>query len=233
MVALMLYGCGERAGTKQGSDKTSAPGKRLPDAAAKYVEIAPGMTSLIAEGKLKADTDAEYVFRGEAGSLLVVHATTPKEDPEVSVYRADTGAKLDEAHKNPTFWIGWLPATIGYLVVLHHIGKETEYALEIEVPRVIHFDEATSSAKIMAWAPPVAPIAYLIPKGMKRKLSAELISDSANSYITIHGLDDGRAILNAQKGLRNFEGELPQQDSILRVHQSAGGGEFTLRLALK
>ena len=230
---LLLTGCGGVAGPKKEVEAPAASGKRMPGSSAAHLTFPSGTTSLIVEGKLQPSVDTEFVIGEEAGSLILVHAMSPKHDPKVSVYRADTGAQIDDGHRNTSFFSGRLPATLGYLVVVHHVGMETEYALEIEVPRELHLDPKTSTAKITAWAPAGAPVTYLVRKSAKRAFSAELTSAPANAFLTLNVVDDGRALLKAEASARKFSGELPDQDSILRVHQGSASGDFTLALALK
>lgn len=234
LIALVLTagGCGTKPESRQEA-AAEAVGTRKPSATAATVTMPSGMTSLLLEGKLKADADAEFVIGEESGSLLLVHAMTPKQDLQVSVYRADTGTKLEDAHKNPSFWAGRVPATLGYLVVLHHTGQETEYALEIEVPRELSLDNAAPAKKLSGWASAGAPVAYLIPKGVGRKVTVRLTTASPGGFLTIHGLDDGQPALKAEKRAAQFSGELPQQDTILKIHQGAKAGPFTLQAALQ
>jgi len=97
-----------------------------------------------------------------------------EEDLELSVYRMDTGDVLPDDDGVDSFWKGRFPATIGYLVEVGEANAETDYALEVEVPRRLYFDAETSAANVTSVAAPEELIAYLIEGTQGQILAAEL-----------------------------------------------------------
>lgn len=232
----LLSSCGQGGGSgarKEQSAQTasSTAATRKPSPKATSINITPGMSALAFEGQLKANEDAEFVIGEEAGSLLHVHALASGKDLEVAVYRADTGEKLSDGHENPSFWSGRLPLTMGYLIVVHGTPEDTDYALELEVPRRLHLDGVPDSS-VNAWAPAGVPIAFLVPANAKRNLSLDLKDSSPGAFLTVQRLDNGSLIQNAVARSASFTGELPASvDTLVRVYQGTKPGPFTLHVS--
>lgn len=229
--SITLIGCGSSKDSAK-SDAAPAPQStsRLPGQSAKHVELPAGTTSFVTEGKLPAGENAEYVISGKQSSLVMIHAFAPGADMKLVVYRMDNGQILDDEHKNSSFWKGRLPATLGYLVEVQTTGKDTEYALEVEVPRTLHLEPGKSS-KITSWAPPSAPVAYIIPRAGDRTLIADLKA-AAGGHLTLSGLDEGDKLVAAAANARTLKNQLSAgQDYILRVYAGDKGGDFTLTVS--
>lgn len=235
-------GCGgSHEGGQARSDATAsaepppispAPETRKASAAVKQVGIAPGTTSLVINGTLDGNTDAEFLIGEEKGTVLMAHALTPDRDLDVSVYRADTGARLaDESPSNPVFFMARLPETLGYLVAVRSPGKATPYSLEIEVPRQIVLDEKTSSAQVTSSLPAHGELAYLVPAGT---ITAELVTAPQDAYLTAHGLA-GAILLKAAEARRTFTGTAlrPNEEIVVIVNQGASDGDVTLAVTRK
>lgn len=205
---------------------------RVPRESALHLAVPSGATSLIVEATLGRGDVAEIVVAQHQGDLMLVHVMTPDEDLELAVHRMDTGEQLPDDDDNPSFWKGHLPATLGYLVEIGGASTETPYSLEIEIPRRLHFDEATSTATVTSEARPEAPIAYLIDGAQGQTLTAELTLPGA--HMTVHGIDDGHALLTSSGDATIFADELHESQAyILRIHPNTAGGEFTLEVSLE
>jgi hypothetical protein len=228
--AMTFVGCGgaSEKTAKQESPAQSVSSGRLPKTTAKSIDLPAGTTSLVFEGQLAAGENAEYVISAEQGSLLMAHALAPETDLKVAVYRMDTGERLEDEHKNVSFWKKRMPATLGYLVEVQGISKPTDYALEIEVPRAVQLDEQTKAQAIKSSAPQGASVAYVIPNASSRTLSIKLQS-AAGAYLSLSGLDDGNKLLSSAANAQSFSGKLMgTQDYLLRVYSGAKSGDFTL-----
>jgi hypothetical protein len=205
---------------------------RQVSAAARPIGIPTGATSIVLTGELAADKDAEFLIGEEKGTLLMAHAITPRQDLDVSVYRADTGARIaDESPRNPVFFMARMPETLGYLVAVRSTGTATPFTLEIEVPRKVFFDEKTKATEATDRLAANGELSFLVPPGT---ITAELTGAPADAYITVHGLA-GKVLLQAAAGSRTFTGTAvePNEELVVTVHQGAADGDFALKLQKK
>jgi hypothetical protein len=210
----------------------SVPDTRQPSAAARPVGIPPGATSLVITSTFEADKDAEFLIGEEKGVVLMAHALTPGGDLDVSVYRADTGARVaDESPSNPVFFMARLPETLGYLVAIRNPGKPVPYSLELEVPRQLVLDEKTHSAEVSGLIRANGVLSYLVPPGT---ITAELVKAPEGAYLTVHGLA-GAQLLKAADGARTFTGTAvrPNEAIVVTVNQGATDGDFALNVTKK
>jgi hypothetical protein len=65
---------------------------------------------------------------------------SPDDEPQVDGHRMDTGEAIKDKWERPSLWKGRLPETLGYLVEVQGIAKDSFYSVEIEVPRVLISD---------------------------------------------------------------------------------------------
>lgn len=210
----------------------SVPENRRPSAAAKPVGIPPGATSLVINSTFDADKDAEFLIGEEQGTTLMAHALTPGGDLDISVYRADTGARVaDESPTNPVFFMARVPESLGYLVALRNPGKAVPYSLEIEVPRQLILDDKTNAAEVSAALPANGVLSYLVPPGT---ITAELVKASPDAFLTVHGLA-GKQLLKAADGSRTFTGTAvrPNEAIVVQINQGATDGDVTLKVSKK
>lgn len=234
VAAMVAAGCAEPPAPGAESASAEAASVRMADPETQPITLVPGTTTAIVEGTLPPNGDASFLLGEEAGSILLAEAHAPAYDGDltVSVHRGDTGVALSDGQPNPAFWIARLPETLGYLVVVHGTDTETEYALEVEVPRELQVDPTTRSAEVTSAMPPHGIVAYILPPSSA--LTAELTAASDDAYLTVHALD-GQALLAAEANARSFSGDrpIPDDEVVLRVHQGAETGEFTLGVTLE
>ena len=210
----------------------SIPETRQATAAAKAVGIPPGATSIAIKSTFEVGTDAEFLIGEEKGTLVMAHAITPGGDLDVSVYRADTGARIaDESPTNPVFFMARMPETLGYLVAVRNPGKPVPYSLEIEVPRKLVLDDKTGSSEVSGSIPANGVLSYLVPSGT---ISAELVKAPPDAYLTVHGLA-GKQLLKAVDGAKTFTGAAVRsnEEIVVVVNQGAADGDFTLKVTKK
>ena len=219
------------AGAKPGEAKPApaATDTRQPSASAAPVAFASDSTVTSIQGSLAADKDAEFVLGEEKGTLLLIQVIAPSQDPKLTIHRADTGANLPDEHpNNVAHWIERLPDTVGYLVVVHKTGTATPFVLNLEKPRALFFDDRTLTADVKLTMPANAVVSFVVLPSAS--INAELVAAPKDVYITLDGLDDGKALLSAEANKRSFSGALEKPDEvILRVHQGATAGDVTLR----
>ena len=220
------------AGAKPAEAKpaSAATDTRRPSASAAPIAFATDSTVTSVQGTLAADNDVEFVIGEEKGTLLLVQVVAPSQDPKLTIHRADTGANLPDEHtNNVAHWIERLPDTVGYLIVVHKTGTATPFVLNLEKPRALFFDDRTLTAEVKLTVPANAVVSFVAPPSAS--IQAELVAAPKDAYITLDGLDDGKALLSAEANKRSFSGALEKPDEVvLRVHQGATAGDVTLRV---
>jgi hypothetical protein len=206
----------------------------MPSAAATHIGLRPNTTAATFKGMLAGDKDAEFVIGEEKGTLLFAQVIGESDDPLLTVHRADTGAALPDEHKaNVAHLIARLPATLGYLIVVHKTGKPTPFTLVLEAPRQLIFDNASNPVAFTVWLPAHGEAAYLVPPSTW--INASLVESGKGAYLTLNAMDDGQQMLKAEGNARTFTGAArnPADEVVLRVHQGTEAGELTLNVQRK
>jgi hypothetical protein len=205
----------------------------LPGAETVELVLGRGMTNALVEGSLAAGQSAEFLLGEEEGSFLAVHLMTADEADAgtVSVRRMDTGELLEDLQPNPAFFEARIPATVGYKLTVTGGEVDTDYVLEVEVPRDLHLDRR--GAEISGWLAGWAPVTYLVEGTAGRTLEAQLTGAPAGAHLTLHALGDGAEVHGSRAGIRSIATALTDTAYLLRVHGGEAGGEFTLTATLQ
>lgn len=166
--------------------------------------------------------------------MLFVQVIGDGDDPLLSVHRADTGAALPDEHPaNVAHWIGRLPDTLGYLIVVHKTGKATPFTLVVEAPRQLILDDGKTPVAVKVSLPAHGEAAYLVPPSTW--LAASLTDGPKDAYMTLNAMNDGQPMLRAAANGRTFTGAAKNTADtvVLRLHQGAAAGELTLAIQRK
>jgi hypothetical protein len=227
---ISLAGCGGATQQKAADPPKPASSVRMPSAKAVEITLPDDATSMSLSGTLAPNGEAEYVIGRAKMSILAAQLISDEEGATVTVHRADTGKGLDDGQPNPAFWIARVPETMGYLIVVHGGPKGGAYSLEVESPRELRWARGTNAAEVKDSLPANAVAAYVVPSS--EKLAIELQSAGKDAYLTLEGLQ-GQPVVKAVDNKQSFTGPVPhdnKDESIVRVHQGAQSGEFTLRV---
>lgn len=218
-VAVLLSACGKAPGeaTPPGAE-TDLPHAELPAAGTAEVVLGRGMTNALFEGTLAANDTAEFLLGEEEGSFLAVHLMTAdtSDAGTVTVRRMDTGAVIEDLQPNPAFFEARVPATVAYKIAVTGGSVATTYVLEVEVPRVLHFDNGSAriSGSLAGWA----PVTYLIEGRAGRTLKAQLVGAPDGAHVTLHAVSDGAEIQGSRAGARTVSTALTDTAYLLRIH---------------
>ena len=206
---------------------------RTPGPAALHIALPPGATAARFKGTLAADKDAEFVIGEDKGALLLTQVICEKDDPLISVHRSDTGAALPDEHPVPAHWIGRLPDTLGYLIVVHKTGEATPFTLTVEVPRRLIFDNSGTPIDARVSLPAHGETAYLVPPSTW--ITARLTAGPKDAYMTLTALDDGQQMLPAAANGRTFSGAAKNTADhvVLRLNQGSEAGELAIQIQRK
>ena len=97
------------------------------------IKFAPGGTSAVVEGNVRAGSIIRYLLRAQAGQTMTVNITSPNMDVLLTIYGLDDGQPLVRSVSGATSWTGTLPATQDYVIDAVSVGGDTSFTLGVTI----------------------------------------------------------------------------------------------------
>ncbi len=197
-----------------------------------FINLAPGNTATNLPSQLTANGIATYALRGVAGQGLAINATAPTNSVFLTIYGATDGLPLASAANGVQSWMGILPTTQDYIVLVMNTGPATNYTLSVIIPERVTFAPGSISTVKAGMLGPTGFIHYVFRANAGQTLDLSVQSDNDNVMMRLVGVSDGVTLGNNIQGWR---GTLPQtQDyAVIVTNVGLNPSNYTLITAVR
>jgi len=207
------------------------------------VLLPQGGTSFLTSGVITPTEKHCFALEAGANQLLTVAASSAEDNVQIDVFGWN-GITTVLSQSPPTSrWVGLLPATQEYLVVLTTTGSTTDYFLSIEIPANLVLEPPQTSLEIdsritvnQTFHPDIfTRVRYRLYVPTGRTLSVNLTSpDPTDLSLGIYGEIDGQPYKRFEILGNVFSLEIPvSQNYFIDIYGISGNDSpFTLQLNL-
>ncbi len=112
------------------------------------VQFPHGGTSFLTSGMITSAVKHCFLLGAGANQLLTVSASSAEDNMLIDVFTGDDMAAVIPRSPPSSQWVGLLPATQGYLIVLTTTGTTADYFLSIELPANLILEPPQNSLEI-------------------------------------------------------------------------------------
>lgn len=198
-------------------------------AGAERIRFAPGATSAVVSGDLRAGGSARYVLRALAGQLMEVNLSAP----QGATLTVTTAARrvLNPTTGGSIAFRGYLPRNDDYYLEID-MGREAgSYSLSVSVPQRISFARGATSAVVEGRLSAHQSLDYILRAGAGHIMDIE-VSPADSLQLIIYGVD-GTVLRSGMGEGSSFRGELPStQDYIVSLRAGDQAVSFTMNVSI-
>ena len=121
-----------------------------------------------------------------------------------------------------------------HVIELFGNTKDTNFSLNVTIPRRISFNKGAVSAMVTGKTGGHRSVTYLLRASGGQTMTAALTSPNNNVGLTIYGLSDGQPLVWAVSEAKSWTGKLPAtQDYMIVAVPVVDTASFTLQVTVK
>lgn len=197
-----------------------------------FINLAPSNTATNLPGQIAANSIATYALRGVAGQGLAMNVTAPTNSVFLSIYGATDGLPLASAANGVQSWMGILPTTQDYIILVVNTGPASNYNLSVIMPERMSFAPGSTNIVKAGMLGSTGFMHYVFRANAGQALDLSVASDNNNVVMRLVGMSDGVTLGNNIQGWR---GMLPQtQDyAVIVTNIGLNPSNYTLITAVR
>lgn len=197
-----------------------------------FITLAQGNTATNLPGQIAANGTSTFALRGTAGQALAINTTSPTNSVFLTIYGATDGLPLASAANGVQSWMGLLPTTQDYIILVMNTGPATNYTLSVIMPERITFAPGSTSTVHSGMLGPTGFIHYLFHANAGQTLDINVQSDNSGVVMRLVGVSDGVTLANGTQGWR---GTLPHSQGYVVILTNVGlnPSNYTLITAVR
>ncbi|NIW47189.1 MAG: hypothetical protein GWN30_21300 [Gammaproteobacteria bacterium] len=170
--------------------------------------------------------------------------SSPDGDVTMGMERVDTGKDLISPSSGYTDWVGTIPVTGAYQLIISTNNPDTYYFLMLEIPANIFFETGATSETISGYVEVfqdfhpdvITRVRYMAYAREDQTMEISLGSPNLDSLaIGVIGQSDGKEYINYEVKSNHFEMDLPSTQGYFIDIYSVGGvsTDFSLQVEIE
>ena len=199
------------------------------------ITFAPEATYGFVQGQLAAGASQTFMLAAQKNQPLFVELDSANQDVYLAIAGATGQSPILTADAKQTTWQGLLPATQDYTLTATAGGEDSNFVLNVELPRRLTFAPGAVSVVVTGTAQTGPVVSYVLSAQADQTMTATITSPQNNVFLTIYGFSDGIPLVRSAMDAASATIKLPgTQDYIVKAVQSGDPwADFTLTITIK
>jgi hypothetical protein len=174
------------------------------------ISMAVGTTAGVVKGAILPGQTTAYTLGAGQSQPMILILDSPNNDVTLGVFEPNGHALLNPANQ-ATHWLGLLPKTEIYTILVTGGATEENYTLTAKVAQLVNFASGTSSITLNGATLKGYVVSYALNASAGQTMTATLNVPSTTAYIDIFGIASGSLLSSTAKS-STWTGILPQTD---------------------
>jgi hypothetical protein len=199
------------------------------------VRFQPYRTGVTLSSTLPANQTQSYLIRAQQDQNLIAEVLSPQQDLELALF-SQNGVLLPPAQITPTRWNWLLPSNQEYRLDVIGSGTASDYTLEINIPRNVHFPIGTYGTTETGQVGQGEVILYRLRAALGQTMTLNLTPTDGSVVLGVYGMEDDAVLLSPGDDRTSWSGELTGTSShflVQVVGVDPGVTDYTIQFDIR